>query len=198
MRHYLKYGKTKNNVLVTAGTIFTLAIIMVTSSMAVVPVAATTTTATMQQPVTVATDNRSVNVVISWEPREIEPGQDTEFTLDFQDPSSGESISHVNYNFEITDQNNGGTVQSMTDLHTHSGSDEQTVTFDTAGSFNVVATIIGTGLDPPFDTTQSGTAQTVITVGQQLAGATDGNNTAGTTDNITATTGGVGSTGAQS
>jgi hypothetical protein len=86
----------------------------------------------------------------------------------------------------------------MTDLHTHSGSDEQTVTFDTAGSFNVVATIIGTGLDPPFDTTQSGTAQTVITVGQQLAGATDGNNTAGTTDNITATTGGVGSTGAQS
>jgi hypothetical protein len=126
---------------------------------------------------------------------EIEPGQDTEFTLDFQDPSSGESISHVNYNFEIIDEN-GGTVQSMTDLHTHSGSDEQTVTFDTAGSFNVVATIIGTGLDPPFDTTQSGTAQTVITVGQQLAGATDGNNTAGTTDNITATTGGT--TGAQS
>jgi hypothetical protein len=76
----------------------------------------------------------------------------------------------------------------MTDLHTHSGSDEQTVTFDTAGSFNVVATIIGTGIDPPFDTTQSGTAQTVITVGQQLAGATGGNNTAGTTDSITATT----------
>jgi hypothetical protein len=143
----------------------------------------------MLQPVTVATDNQSVNVLISWEPMEIEPGQDTVFTLDFQDPSSGESISHVNYNFEIIDQN-GGTVQSMTDLHTHSGSDEQTVTFDTAGSFNVVATIIGTGLDPPFDTTQSGTAQTVITVGQQLAGATDGN--------ITATTAGVGSTGAQS
>jgi hypothetical protein len=150
----------------------------------------------MPQPVTVATDNQSVNVLISWEPTEIEPGQDTEFTLDFQDPSSGESISHVNYNFEIIDQN-GGRVESMTDLHTHSGSDEQTVTFDTAGSFNLVATIIGTGIDPPFDTTQSGTAQTVITVGQQLAGATDGNNTAGTTDSITATTGG-GGTGAQS
>jgi hypothetical protein len=131
-----------------------------------------TTTTTMPQPVTVATDNQSVNVLISWEPMEIEPGQDTEFTLDFQDPSSGESISHVNYNFEIIDQNNGETVQSMTDLHTHSGSDEQTVAFDTAGSFNMVATIIGTGIDPPFDTTQSGTAQTVITVGQQLAGAT--------------------------
>ena len=152
------------------------------------PAAATTTATTMPQPVTVATDNQSVNVLISWEPMEIEPGQDTEFTLDFQDPSSGESISHVNYNFEIIDQNNGETVQSMTDLHTHSGSDEQTVAFDTAGSFNMVATIIGTGIDPPFDTTQSGTAQTVITVGQQLAGATGGNNTAGTTDSITATT----------
>ena len=56
------------------------------------------------------------------------------------------------------------------------------------GSFNVVATIIGTGINPPFDTTQSGTAQTVITVGQQLAGSNDGNNTAGTTDSITAST----------
>jgi hypothetical protein len=111
-------------------------------------------TTTMPQPVTVATDNQSVNVLISWEPMEIEPDQDTEFTLDFQDPSSGESISHVNYNFEIIDQNNGETVQSMTDLHTHSGSDEQTVTFDTTGGFNFVVTIIGTGIDPPFDTTE--------------------------------------------
>ena len=188
----LNNDKKKYNCIIPVATIFTLALIMTGSTIAA-PAAATT----MPQPVTVATDNQSVNVLISWEPMEIEPGQDTVFTLDFQDPSSGESISHVNYNFEIIDQN-GGTVQSMTDLHTHSGSDEQTVTFDTAGSFNVVATIIGTGLDPPFDTTQSGTAQTVITVGQQLAGATDGNNTAGTTDNITATTGGVGSTGAQS
>ena len=152
------------------------------------PVAATTTatTTTTPQPVTVATDNQSVNVLISWEPMEIEPGEDTEFTLEFQEPSSGEPISHVNYNFEITDQN-GGTVQSMTELHTHSGSDEQTVTFDTEGSFNLVATIIGTGLNPPFDTTQSGTAQTVIQVGQQLAGATEGGTTGGN-----ATTAGTG------
>src|SRR5829696_5996 len=192
---HLNNDKKNNDCIILAATIFTLALIM-SASISTTPSVATATT-TMPQPVTVATDNQSVNVLISWEPMEIEPGQDTVFTLDFQDPSSGESISHVNYNFEIKDQN-GGTVQSMTDLHTHSGSDEQTVTFDTAGSFNVVATMIGTGLDPPFDTTQSGTAQTVITVGQQLAGATDGNNTAGTTDNITATTGGVGSTGAQS
>ena len=159
---------------------------MATSNMVAPPAAATTTT-TMPQPITVATDNQSVNVLISWEPTEIEPGQDTDFTLDFQDPSSGESISHVKYNFEIKDQNNGETVQSMTDLHTHSGSDEQTVTFDTTGGFNFIVTIIGTGIDPPFDTTQSGTAQTVIPVGQQLAGATEGGTTGGN-----ATTAGTG------
>jgi hypothetical protein len=167
--------KKKNNnnpSIAAATTIFTLTIIIMAASTMTAPALATTAATTMPQPVTATTDNQSVNVLISWEPTEIEPGQDTEFTLDFQDPSSGDSIPHVNYNFEILDQNNGETVQSMTDLHTHSGSDEQTVTFDTTGSFNFVVTIIGTGIDPPFDTTQSGTAQTVITVGQQLAGAT--------------------------
>src|SRR5215204_3029078 len=164
-------------------TIFTLAIMMVATSSMAAPAAATTM-ATMLQPVTVSTDNQSVNVLISWEPVEIEPGQDTEFKLNFQNPSSGEPIRHVNYNFEITDQN-GEPVQSMTDLHTHSGTDEQTVTFDTVGSFNLVATIIGTGINLPFDPAQSGTAQTVIPVGQQIARPTVGNNTAGTTVNMT-------------
>ena len=164
-----------------AATLFTLAIIT-SSTMGAAPAAASPTAAptTIPQPVTATTDNQSVNVLIGWEPTEIEPGVDTEFTLDFQDPASGDSIPHVNYNFEIIDQN-GNPVSSMTDLHKHSGSDEQTVTFDNAGSFNLVATIIGTGIDPPFDTTQSGTAQTVIPVGRQLAGAAGGNNTTGTT-----------------
>src|SRR5919106_1283867 len=182
-----KNDKKNNNRTVSAATLFTLAAIIMTALTMPAPAAATTAT-TMPQPVTVETDNQSVNVLVSWEPAEIEPGEDTEFALEFQDPSSGESISHVNYNFEIIDEN-GGTVQSMTDLHTHSGSDEQTVTFDTPGSFNLVATIIGTGIDPPFDTTQSGTAQTVIPVGQQLAGATEGG-TLGTGNATTAGTGG--------
>ena len=182
-----KNDKKNNNRTVSAATLFTLAAIIMTALTIAAPAAATTAT-TMSKPVTVATDNQSVNVLVSWEPAEIEPGEDTEFALEFQDPSSGEPISHVNYNFEIVDQN-GETVQSVTDLHTHSGSDEQTVTFDTQGSFSLVATIIGTGIDPPFDTTQSGTAQTVIPVGQQLAGATEGG-TPGTGNATTAGTGG--------
>jgi hypothetical protein len=158
--------------------------------MGAAPAAATATTTMPPQPVTATTDNQSVNVLISWQPMEIQPGEDTEFTLDFQDPSSGESIPHVNYNFEIIDQN-GNPVESMTDLHTHSGSDEQTVRFDNTGSFSLVATISGTGIDPPFDTAQSGTAQTIIPVGQQqLSGAAvDGNTTtAPETSDISTTT----------
>jgi hypothetical protein len=188
-----KNDKKNNNCTASAATIFTLAIIIMTALTIAAPVAATTTTTTMPQPVTVPTDNQSVNVLVSWEPTEIEPGEDTQFTLEFQDPSSGEPIDHVNYNFEVVDQN-GETVQSMTDLHTHSGSDEQAVTFDTPGSFNLVTTIIGTGINPPFDTTQSGTAQTVIPVGQQLASATEGGTTGGnaTTAAGNATTVGTG------
>ena len=171
-------------------TSFLLVAASLLGSSSVIPtVTATTVTAT--PPVTTATDNESVNVLINWEPTEIEPEQDTEFTLDFQDPSSGDSIPHVNYNFEIIDENNGETVESMTDLHTHSGSDEQTVTFDTTGSFNFVVTVIGTGINPPFDTTQSGTAETIIAVGQEEESspvAPDDNGTEAATDDDTTTT----------
>lgn len=114
-------------------------------------------------PVAVKTDNESVNVVIDWEPVEIDTGQNIEFALNFQDPSSGQSIAHVNYNFEVQDES-GATVESLTNLHTHSGSDAQTVAFDTTGSFKLVVTIIGTGINPPFDTTQSGTVETAVMV----------------------------------
>ena len=65
------------------------------------------------------------------------------------------------------------------------------MTFATTGGFNFVVTIIGTGIDPPFDTTQSGTVQTVIPVGQQVVSPTGGNNASGTTTNMTAPTTGV-------
>lgn len=165
-----------------------LAVIIIASSLVItsnlaIPAAGTTTPA----PVTATTDNGSVNVLISWEPSEIVPNQDTQMTLDFQDPSSGESISHVNYNFEIKDEN-GETVQSMSDLHTHSGSDEQTATFDNNGRYNLVVTIIGTGIDPPFDTTQSGTAETTIAVGEQLPDTTTTTAAAPNGDNATTPT----------
>lgn len=114
-------------------------------------------------PITVKTDNESVNVVVSWNVQEIEPSQQVDFTLDFQHPFSGQSLPHVNYDFEITDEQ-GNVVESQTGLHTHIGRDIRTVSFAETGSFNMVLTIAGTGLDPPFDTTRSGTAQMPLSV----------------------------------
>ena len=176
-----KYSSSSSVALVLAVVVTALAPFVIILNIAS-PSAATTTTP--PSAVTATTDNQSVNVLINWEPTEIQLHEGTEFSLDFQDPSSGESIRHVNYNFEIIDEN-GETFESMTDLHAHGGSDEQTVTFHTPGSFNLVVTILGTGMDTPFDTTQSGTAQTVVRVGQQVAGPT-GSNTA-TTETITTT-----------
>ena len=56
-------SKNNTRVIIAAATIFTLAIMMATSNMVAPPAAATTTT-TMPQPITVATDNQSVNVLI--------------------------------------------------------------------------------------------------------------------------------------
>lgn len=114
-------------------------------------------------PVTLQTVNQSVTVLVNWSPQEIQPGQEVQFMLDFQHPFSGESLSHVNYNFDIMDEQ-GNIVKSMTDLHSHVGNDIQTVTFNDTGNFRLVATILGTGLEPPFDTTRSGTAESAIMV----------------------------------
>ncbi len=114
-------------------------------------------------PVTLQTDNESVTVLVNWSPQEIQPGQEVQFTLDFQHPFSGESLPHVNYNFEIMDEQ-GNIVESITDLYTHAGNDIQAVTFNDTGNFRLVTTILGTGLEPPFDTTRSGTAGSAIMV----------------------------------
>jgi len=115
------------------------------------------------QPITIKTDNDSVNILVSWEPQEIEPGQEVDFFVNYRDASSGQSLTHVNHDFKITDES-GQVIESATGLHTHSGGDIHTVTFGETGNFNLEVTIIGLGLEPPYDTTRSGTAETAIVV----------------------------------
>ncbi len=114
-------------------------------------------------PLTLKTDNDSVNVIVRWSPQEIEPGQEVTFIVDYRDALTDEPLAHINHDFEITDES-GQVVESATGLHTHSGGDLHTVTFDETGNFQLEVRIIGLGLNPPFDTTRSGTAQTAIVV----------------------------------
>ena len=115
-------------------------------------------------PVNLKTDNGSVQIVVNWSPKEIKQGVATQFTISFQDPSTGTPLKHVNYNFEVKDVNSNTTIQSQMAQHVHNGEATQTVTFDKPGNFQLVTTVIGLGLSQPFDTSKSGTAQTTITV----------------------------------
>src|SRR5918911_1949997 len=115
-------------------------------------------------PVNLKTDNGSVQIVVDWSPKEIKQGTATQFTISFQDPSTGTPLKHVNYNFEVKDVNSNTTIQSQMAQHVHNGEATQTVTFDKPGNFQLVTTVIGLGLSQPFDTSKSGTAQTTITV----------------------------------
>ncbi len=114
-------------------------------------------------PLRLKTDNDSVNVIVSWLPQQIEPGQEVTFIVNYRDAVTDQPLTHINHDFEITDET-GRVIESAPGLHTHSGGDIHTVTFDQTGNFKLEVTILGLGIDPPFDTTRSGTAQTAIVV----------------------------------
>ena len=119
---------------------------------------------TSAPPVNLKTDNGSVQVVVDWSPKEIKQGAATQFTISYQDPSTGTPLKHVNYNFEVKDANSNTTIQSQMAQHVHNGEGSHTVTFDKPGNYQLVMTVIGLGLSQPFDTSKSGIAQTTIAV----------------------------------
>lgn len=119
---------------------------------------------TSSPPVTIETDNSSVKVIVNWSPTEIQTGQNVDFSLEFQNPSSGQDFSHVNYDLKFIDSTSGKVIRSVNGIHTHSGKDVQSVTFETVGNFRLEITVIGLGLTQPFDTSKSGTVQTSLVV----------------------------------
>jgi hypothetical protein len=115
-------------------------------------------------PVTVETDNNSISIIVNWTPEEIQASEDVDFSLEFQNPTTGQTLSHVNYELKVIDPSSGETIKSIDGIHTHSGQDVQTVKLDNMGDFTLEITVIGLGINQPFDTTRSGTAQTAIVV----------------------------------
>ena len=115
-------------------------------------------------PVTIKTDNNSVDVIVSWTPQEIQAGENADISLEFQNPSTGQTLSHVNYNLKIVDPSDGTVIKSIDGIHVHSGKDVQTVKLDNKGEFELEVTVLGLGINTPWDTSSSGTAQTAIMV----------------------------------
>jgi hypothetical protein len=93
----------------------------------------------------------------------IDSPQEVKFHIDFLHPGAFDHITHVNYEFHITDES-GKMIVHKTGLHIHEGMDTQSVTFSDMGSFTLMVNVIGTGISQPYDTTNSGTASAMIAV----------------------------------
>jgi hypothetical protein len=93
----------------------------------------------------------------------IDAPQQVKFDINFLHPGALDPITHVNYEFHITDES-GAMLVHKTGLHIHEGMDTQAVTFSNMGSFTLTINVLGTGISQPYDTTNSGTASATITV----------------------------------
>ena len=124
---------------------------------------AAVTGSTTPGPITLDTDNGSVRIQITQDPKTIQLKEPVKFILDFLDPSSNKSISHVNYDFSVVDEQQNK-IADKSSMHTHKGHDTQSVVFDNPGNFTLSINVKGTGIDKPFDTSQSGMVTTHIVV----------------------------------
>lgn len=114
-------------------------------------------------PLTLDTDNGAVRIKITQDPPTVELKQPVKFTLDFLDPISNNSKSHVNYDFSIVDAQQNK-ISEITGLHTHEGHDIESTTFDIPGNYTLSVDVKGTGLNQPFDTSYSGLVTTNIVI----------------------------------
>ena len=110
-----------------------------------------------------STLNETTYVEINIDRQNFEINELTNFTLRFLDAENGSLLKDVNYSFEVLDSSGEG-ILIMQNQHAESGEDTQSINFSQEGPFTVLIYIIGTGINEPFDTKNSGVASATITV----------------------------------
>jgi len=95
--------------------------------------------------------------LVNWDSN-LSPGTKIPFIIDFKHPFNDMNLQHVNYNLQLFDDK-GTSVFSMENIHVHMGSDVQNIMIENPGKYTMVITVLGTGINPPFDTTRSGVAK---------------------------------------
>lgn len=117
------------------------------------------------------TDNGSVNVSINIDKATIEgnmihvdpPKEEVTMKIIFTDPATGQLLEHVNYEFHVADPS-GQLPVHRGNIHVHDGIDTQSGAFPDTGSYTFRIQVLGTGINPPYDTKQSGTVSTTVMV----------------------------------
>lgn len=120
--------------------------------------------------IVIPTDNGSVNVEVTIDKGMVhgndimvDPPQQVKFDLRFLDPTTGQPLEHVNYQFHVADQS-GAMVAHEMGIHSMGGADSKSVAFSNTGSFTLMVVVEGTGASKPYDTNYSGTASSMVTV----------------------------------
>ncbi len=135
----------------------------ITLSFGILNVYGQTSSDTLQSlPSTVKTDNESTEIHINAN-NDLVSSTPTNLFVEFRHPFSSMPLQHVNYNLEVVDSS-GKPVFSKQNQHTHIGQNEHEITFNSTGNFDIKIDVLGTGIDPPFDTTRRGIATVPVSV----------------------------------
>jgi len=110
-----------------------------------------------------STLNEATNIEVSFDRKNLQIDELTNFTLRFFDSADGNPLKDVRYSFQISDSQ-GQSILNLQNQHSQSGINSHSVTFLQEGPFTILIDIQGTGTDPPFDTKSSGRASVTITV----------------------------------
>src|SRR5918912_3806838 len=98
--HDTKKDTRTNAVLVSSSILLAAGIIAASFGLSTAfgqqPTNATTSAANSSPPVSLKTDNGSVQVIVNWSPKPITQGTATQFKIRFQDPYPGARLQHVN------------------------------------------------------------------------------------------------------
>ncbi|WP_415282561.1 hypothetical protein [Candidatus Nitrososphaera sp. FF02] len=97
------------------------------------------TTVIPDSPITLSTGRGTYIITLSWSPNTIEPGKETEFTVQFEN-NKGTPIERVNYDLTIKNAATGEVIQELKNQNTgQSSSDTIAVNFEQGGP--VTATV---------------------------------------------------------
>jgi len=109
------------------------------------------------------TDNGAVTVELNIGKDSPDITKPSAFELKFLDSNTGDLLENVHYSFEIVDFE-GNKIVNNENQQAEAGTAFENVQFSKSGPTTINIDVIGTGVEPPYETKFSGNTSTVITI----------------------------------
>jgi len=109
------------------------------------------------------TDNGAVTVELNIGKDSPDIAKPSAFELKFLDSNTGDLLENVHYSFEIVDFE-GNKIVNNENQQAEAGTAFENVQFSKSGPTTINIDVIGTGVEPPYETKFSGNTSTVITI----------------------------------